>query len=74
MLVRRPTSIPFATPALTSLDGCVCLHLLRPSVVKQMTPDIARLLDPLPRLDHPDDAIVGRLVTTSWFTSSEYRV
>ncbi len=65
MLVRRPTSILFATLALTSLGGCVYLRLLRPSTVKQMTPDMARLLASLPRL------IVGRLVATSSFTFSE---
>ncbi len=73
MLVRRPTSILFATLALTSLGGCVYLRLLRPSV-KQMTPDTARVVDYLPRLDHPNDAIVGRLVATSSFTFSEYGI
>ncbi len=71
MLVRRPTSILFATLALTSPDGCVYLRLLRPAAAKQMTPAMAHLLDHLPRLDHPNDAIVGRLVTSSCFTLSE---
>ncbi len=71
MLVRRSTSILIATPALTSLDGCVYLRLLRPSA-KQMTPGMALLVDYLPPLHHPNDAIVGRVVTPSWFTFSEY--
>ncbi len=74
MLVRRPTSILSATLALTSHGSCVYLRLLRPSVVKQMRPDMARLVAYRPRLDHPQDAIVGRLVATSSFTFSEYSI
>ncbi len=53
---------PYRLARALLLGGCVYLRPLRPSAVKQMTPDTARLLDCLPRLEHPNDAIAGRLL------------
>ena len=37
------------------------VRLLRPGVLKQLNPDVVRLLNELPELDHPNEAVVARL-------------
>ena len=37
------------------------LRLLRPKVLKQLNPDVVRLLNELPEVDHQNEVIVGRL-------------
>jgi PQQ system protein len=41
--------------------GWQYVRLLRPSVLKQLNPDVVRLLNELPELDRPNKAIVARL-------------
>jgi PQQ system protein len=43
------------------LSGCNYVRLLRPSVLKQLNPDVVRLVNTLPDVDEPNKAIVGRL-------------
>jgi PQQ system protein len=47
--------------ALLLVSGCSYVQLLRPSVLKQLNPDVVDLLNELPEVDHPNEAIVGRL-------------
>ncbi len=47
--------------ALLALTGCAHLGLLRPNTLKQLNPRVARLVNELPRVDHPNEDIVGRL-------------
>ena len=44
-----------------SLTGCDYVRLLRPSVLKQLNPDVVRLVNELPAVDSPNEAIVARL-------------
>jgi PQQ system protein len=44
-----------------SLSGCEYARLLRPSVIRQMNPRTAAMVNYLPRVDRPNEAIVGRL-------------
>jgi PQQ system protein len=44
-----------------SIGGCDYLRLLRPNVLKQLNPDVVRMLNELPELDDPNEAIVARL-------------
>ena len=46
---------------LVSATGCNYVRLLRPSVLKQLNPDVVRLLNELPAVDHPNEAIIARL-------------
>jgi len=46
------------------LSGCEYPKLLRPSVLKQLNPDVTRLVDELPEVDHPNEAILARLYAT----------
>lgn len=43
------------------LSGCEYLRMLRPSVLKQLNPRVVRLVNYLPEVDEPNEAIVARL-------------
>lgn len=43
------------------LSSCNYVRLLRPSVLKQLTPNMVALVNELPRVDDPNEQIVGRL-------------
>jgi PQQ system protein len=43
------------------LSACEYVRLLRPSVLKQLNPRVVRLVNELPNVDHPNEAIVARL-------------
>jgi len=43
------------------LAGCEYAKLLRPNTLKQLNPRVVRLVNELPEVDHPNEAIVGRL-------------
>ena len=45
----------------STLWGCSYGGLLRPSVLKQLNPDMVRLLNELPHVDHQNEEILGRL-------------
>jgi len=42
-------------------SSCEYVKLLRPSVLKQLNPDVVRLVNFLPSVDDPNEAIVARL-------------
>ncbi|HEX6535192.1 MAG TPA: MSMEG_3727 family PQQ-associated protein [Gemmatimonadaceae bacterium] len=58
---RRRPSAAMLFLAFLGLTGCGYLKLLRPSVLKQLNPRVVALVNELPRVDHPNDAIVARL-------------
>lgn len=41
--------------------GCEYVRLLRPSVLRQLNPDVVRLVNTLPDVDDPNEAMVARL-------------
>lgn len=43
------------------LGGCEYVRLLRPSVLKQINPRVARLVNELPATDQVNEALIGRL-------------
>jgi PQQ system protein len=47
-----------------ALAGCEYAGLLRPNVLGQVDPEMAALLNELPNLDEPNEALVGRLFAT----------
>jgi PQQ system protein len=63
--LRRRRTVLAATiliaPILLFASGCNYGGLLRPSVLKQLNPDVVRLLNELPEVDRPNEDIVGRL-------------
>jgi PQQ system protein len=44
-----------------ALAGCSYIGLLRPSVLKQLNPDVVALLNELPEVDRPNEAMIARL-------------
>ncbi len=55
----------------TLLSGCEYAGLLRPSVLSQLDPPVARLVNELPELDQPNDAIIARLYATGGLSHAE---
>jgi PQQ system protein len=55
----------------TLLSGCEYVRLLRPSVLKQLNPDVVRLVNTLPAVDDPNEAIVARLFAHGGLSHAE---
>lgn len=53
------------------LGGCEYLRLLRPSVLEQLNPRVVRLVNYLPEIDEPNEAIVGRLLAHGGLAHAE---
>lgn len=53
------------------VSGCEYLKLLRPSVLKQLNPDVVRLVNTLPDVDDPNEAIVARLFAHGGLSHAE---
>jgi PQQ system protein len=51
--------------------SCDYVRLLRPSVLKQLTPDMVRLVNAFPDVDDPNEAIVGRLFAHGGLSNAE---
>ena len=49
------------SPLVLLITGCEYVRLLRPSVLKQLNPRVVRLVNELPEVDQPNEAIVARL-------------
>jgi PQQ system protein len=56
----RARTVPWIL-VLALAPGCNYLRLLRPSALKQLDPDVVRLVNELPEVDEPNKAIVARL-------------
>ena len=65
-MIRRhlAAALGFPIAALLTLAGCEYAGLLRPSVLGQVDPEMAALMNELPNLDEPNEALVGRLFAT----------
>jgi len=53
------------------LSGCEYAGLLRPSVIEQLDPPVARLVNELPNVDRPNEGIVARLYATGGLGHAE---
>ncbi|HEX2138380.1 MAG TPA: MSMEG_3727 family PQQ-associated protein [Woeseiaceae bacterium] len=51
--------------------GCTYVRLARPSVVKQVTPEVARLVNYLPRADQPNEAMIAKLFAIGGLSTAE---
>jgi PQQ system protein len=54
-----------------TLAGCDYVRLLRPSVLKQLNPRVVRLVNYLPEVDDPNEAIVARLFAHGGLSHAE---
>jgi PQQ system protein len=48
----------------STLSACEYLGILRPNVLAQLDPEMATVLNELPNLDEPNEALIGRLYAT----------
>jgi len=55
----------------TSLTGCDYVRLLRPSVLKQLNPRVVRMVNYLPKVDDPNEAIIARLFAHGGLSHAE---
>jgi PQQ system protein len=56
---------------LSTATACDYIKLFRPSVLKQLNPDVVRLLNELPNVDRPNEDIVGRLFANGGLSEAE---
>ena len=63
MIWRVPRAVRLGVPAAVLLGaaGCEYARLLRPSVLRQLNPNVVRLVNELPATDDVNEAMVGRL-------------
>ncbi len=57
--------------ALLVLSACEYAGLFRPSVLGQVDPEMATLMNELPNLDEPNEAIIGRIYATGGASRAE---
>ncbi len=57
--------------ALLTLSACEYAGLLRPSVLGQVDPEMATLMNELPNLDEPNEALIGRIYATGGASRAE---
>ena len=51
-----------------ALSGCDYVRLARPSVLEQLEPPVVRLVNELPQVDRPNEALVTRIYATGGLT------
>jgi PQQ system protein len=61
---KLPLRVGIASLLLSTLSSCEYPRLLRPSVLGQVDPERAALMNELPNLDEPNEALIGRLFAT----------
>lgn len=60
----RGLAVAIAAVSALTLGGCEYAALLRPSVLGQVDPEMAVLLNELPQVDEPNEALIGRIYAT----------
>ena len=68
---RRLLVVGAAAALVAALAGCEHAMLLRPQVLKQLDTDVAALVNELPRVDHPNKAILARLFVHGGLTRAD---
>lgn len=60
--MRRAVVVLLLLALAAPLAGCEYVRLLRPSVLKQLNPDVVRLVNTFPDVDQPNEAMIARLI------------
>jgi PQQ system protein len=73
-MARRLLAVRVAIGSLlaASLASCEYFGLLRPSVLGQLDPEMVTLMNELPNLDEPNEALIGRLYATGGASRPAY--
>jgi PQQ system protein len=68
---RRDRSIVALLLIAVIASGCTYGRLLRPSVLQQLDPEVAELVNELPNVDKQNEAIIGRLFVHGGLSHAE---
>lgn len=63
-------AIPLAI-LVAALAGCEYIRLLRPAVLEQAEPPVVRLVNHLPQVDRPNEAVIARIYATGGLSRAE---
>jgi PQQ system protein len=67
---RLAGAVGLSVAALLTLSACEYAGLLRPSVLGQLDPEVAALVNELPNVDEPNEALIGRIYATGGLSRS----
>ena len=68
---RLPALVGLSIASTMTLGSCDYAGLLRPDVLAQLDPEMVALMNELPNLDEPNEALVGRLFATGGLSRSQ---
>jgi PQQ system protein len=68
---RLKTALGIAALSAVTLAGCDYAGLLRPDVLAQLDPEMVALMNELPDMDEPNEALVGRLFATGGLSRAD---
>ena len=71
MKLRSSAILVIAATCSLFIAGCEYVRLLRPKVLKQLNPRVVRLVNELPEVDKPNEAIVARLFAHGGLSHAE---
>ena len=68
---RLKAALGIAALSALALAGCDYAGLLRPDVLAQLDPEMVALMNELPDMDEPNEALVGRLFATGGLSRAD---
>jgi PQQ system protein len=68
---RLKAALGLAALSAAALAGCDYAGLLRPDVLAQLDPEMVALMNELPDMDEPNEALVGRLFATGGLSRAD---
>jgi PQQ system protein len=68
---RLKAALGIAALSAVGLAGCDYAGLLRPDVLAQLDPEMVALMNELPDMDEPNEALVGRLFATGGLSRAD---
>jgi PQQ system protein len=68
---RLKAALGIAALSAAALAGCDYAGLLRPDVLAQLDPEMVALMNELPDMDEPNEALVGRLFATGGLSRAD---
>ena len=68
---RRCAALGAALLLPLTLAGCEYVRLLRPNVLAQLDPEMVALVNELPVVDEPNEALIGRVYATGGLSRAQ---
>lgn len=70
-MIRFGKHLLFASLMIVGLTGCEYVRLARPSVVSELTPPVARLINAIPEVDQPNELVIAKLYALGGLAHAE---